>query len=225
MKLFYRIFLLPAALVNKLIQLAKDGGRDIHNRRRFPRSIVDPGCCISEDSALAGNVHILDNTLIVGSHIGEYSYIGKNCSLRNVRIGKFCSIANEVLLGLGSHPLEHFSTSTLFYRRRNTLGIQLIDQDLDFDEYKEIEIGNDVWIGTRAMILDGVKIGHGAVIAANAVVTKDVPPYAVVGGVPAKIIKYRFGEDRIKELLALEWWDWDIQTIKERMISGLNKHE
>lgn len=77
----------------------------------------------------------------------------------------------------------------------------------DLKEHNEVKIGNDVWIGTRAMILDGITIGDGAVIGAGAVVTKNVPPYAIVGGVPAKIIKYRFSQDKINELLASQWWN------------------
>lgn len=80
-----------------------------------------------------------------------------------------------------------------------------------------IEIGNDVWIGTSAVILSGVKIGHGAVVAAGSLVTKNIPPYAIVGGNPAKIIKYRFNEDKIKELLEMNWWDWSEEKIKNNI--------
>ena len=105
---------------------------------------------------------------------------------------------------------------------KNTLKIDLVDTDLDFDEYENIIVGNDVWIGARAIIMDGVKINNGAIVAANSVVTKDVPAYAIVGGVPAKILKYRFNEKKIETLLNTEWWDDDLQTIKSK-INNLNR--
>jgi acetyltransferase-like isoleucine patch superfamily enzyme len=105
----------------------------------------------------------------------------------------------------------------LFYRVSNTFNIKLVEKDYDFPEYQRIEIGNDVWIGARAVILDGVRIGSGAIIASNAVVTKDVPPYAIVGGVPAQIISYRFSPEEIAKLLKLQWWSWPLEEVKARM--------
>lgn len=214
-----KIFFIPLGLLKKLVELAKDGARDIYNCKRFPASIVDAGCRICEESSIADHTHILSNSIITRSEIGEYSYVGKSCTIQNTEIGKFCSFASGLFMGTGTHPIDLFSTSTLFYRVENTFGISVVKQDMDFEEYQKIEVGNDVWIGTRAMIMDGVKIGHGAIVAANAVVTKDVPPYAIVGGVPARIIKYRFGEDRIKELMDSEWWDWPLEEINEKMDS------
>ena len=213
-----RIWFLFPGLIKKLLEAATEGARDLHNKRRFKKSIIDEGCCIDGESTLAGETHILESCTISKSKISEYSYVGKNCLIQNAVIGKFCSIASDVLIGLGTHPLDQFSTSPVFYRKRNTFGIGLVDRDLEFDEYKDIEIGQDVWIGTRSIVLDGVKVGHGAVIAAHAVVTKDVPPYAIVGGVPAKVIKYRFEEARIRELLAMEWWNWELSEIKEKLL-------
>lgn len=100
----------------------------------------------------------------------------------------------------------------------NTFNLKVVDADLEFEEYAHIDIGNDVWIGARAIIMDGIKIGHGAVVAANAVVTKDIPPYAIVGGIPAKIIKYRFEPDKIERLIQSEWWKWDLEKIKNNVI-------
>jgi acetyltransferase-like isoleucine patch superfamily enzyme len=95
----------------------------------------------------------------------------------------------------------------LFYRKQNTFNIKVVDKDSSFQENKPIEIGNDVWIGARVIILDGVKIGTGAIIASGAIVTRDVPPYSVVGGVPAKIIKYRASENDIAFWQQSEWWN------------------
>jgi len=215
MQNFIRLLIIPLGLIKTIIDLTKKGSRDLHNKLRFKDTVVDSGCCINPNSKIEPFVHILENCLVNNSKISSYTYLGRNSIVQNATIGKFCSIANEVLIGLGNHPLEHFSTSTLFYRRNNTFKIQLVESDTDFNEYKPIIIGNDVWIGARATILDGVNIGHGAVVTANAVVTKDVPAYAIVGGVPAKIIKYRFTDVEIQNLLDSKWWDLSLKQIVE----------
>jgi acetyltransferase-like isoleucine patch superfamily enzyme len=207
---------MPIGLLIKAYEAALDGSRDIHNRLRFKGSKIDKSCKIDSASVIEQTCHILENVLIIKSVIGRFSYVGRNCIIQNANIGAFCSIANEVFIGLGAHPIEHFSSSPIFYRSKNTLGIKVIDEDLDFSEYKKINIGNDVWIGARATILDGVCIGDGAIIAANAVVTHDVPPYAIMGGVPASRIRDRFSREKIDRLLSLQWWLWPIAEIKER---------
>jgi chloramphenicol O-acetyltransferase type B len=212
-----RIFLLPFGFFKKALEIANEGARDIENKIRFKNNIIDKGCCIDDKSILHPNVHLLENSIINNSEINSYTYLGKNCLVQSASIGKFCSIANDVCIGLGKHPINNFSTATLFYRKINTLNINLIDKEPDFAEHENIFIGHDVWIGLGAIILDGVTIGHGAVIASNAVVSKDVPPYAIVGGVPAKIIKYRFEEKKIKYLLHSKWWNMDLVEIKENM--------
>lgn len=149
---------------------------------------------------------VYDNTLLYNVSVDDYSYIGGESHLNNVTIGKFCSIGPEVRIGLGRHPLQLKSTFPGFYTSSDYYGVK---QEYKNDEpaYERIIIGHDVWIGTRAMILDGVTVGTGAVIAAGAVVTKNVPPYAIVGGVPAKIISFRFSEVEIDSLLKSQWWD------------------
>jgi acetyltransferase-like isoleucine patch superfamily enzyme len=211
-----RILLLPLGLIVKCWSLAKEGARDIHNTIRFNRATIDAGCCINEESTIASNTHLFGGCIINNCKIESYTYIGKKCIIQNTTIGSFCSIANDVLIGLGKHPLENLSTSPLFYRVNNPLNIKLIDTNSSFEEYQPVKIGNDVWVGARAIILDGIAIGHGAVIAANSVVTKDVPPYAIVGGVPAKVIKYRFSNQKIKQLLESNWWQQPITSIKKQ---------
>lgn len=149
---------------------------------------------------------IYDNTTIVNSQVGDYTYIGGSNKIQYAIIGKFCSIGPEVRIGLGIHPTHLKSTYPGFYTNPEYYRVEKL-YNFDGEEYKPVEIGNDVWIGARATILDGVKIGDGAIIATGAVVTKEVPPYAIVGGVPAKVIKYRFSESRIKELLDEKWWN------------------
>lgn len=215
--LIRRCILLPAGLLVALSLLAAEGARNIRNWFRFPGTTVDRKCSIDPASSLAKNCHILDNCLILNSTIKRYSYVGRNSIIQNVTIGSFCSIANDVFIGLGAHPHEHFSTSPLFYRVKNTFKKQLVTENLSFNEYQAIVIGNDVWIGARATILDGVHISDGAVVAAGAVVTKDVPPYAIVAGVPAKIVRYRFSSKKIQNLLHLQWWCWPLSDIQNRM--------
>lgn len=149
---------------------------------------------------------IYNNSLLVHVKLNDFSYVGGNCKIQYANIGKFCSIGPEVRIGLGIHPLNLKSTYPGFYTNSEYYRVKKL-YNYDEAEYKRVIIGNDVWIGARATIMDGVNVGDGAVIAAGAVVTKNVPPYAIVGGVPAKIIKYRFDEDRIKELLEERWWD------------------
>jgi acetyltransferase-like isoleucine patch superfamily enzyme len=149
---------------------------------------------------------VYDHTFLLNTVVGDYTYIGGNNKIQNAVIGKFCSIGPEVRIGLGIHPLHLKSTYPGFYTNSEYYRVEK-QYDFTGEEYKQVEIGHDVWIGARATILDGVKIGDGAVVAAGAVVTKDVPSYAIVGGVPAKVIKYRFDENRVKELLVEQWWN------------------
>ena len=199
MNFVLRIILMPFGLLWKWIQAAKDGSRDILNKIRFGKA-VDAGVCVSAGSRIDRNARVLPGTTINGSSIGAFSYIGSGCFVQNAKIGRYCSIAPEVLIGPGKHPVDAQSTSPLFYRKRNVFGLSVIQEDSDFEEYTPVEIGNDVWIGVRAVVLDGVHVGDGVIIAAGAVVTKDVPPFTIVGGVPARPI----GERPVKNT---SWYD------------------
>lgn len=214
MNMLFRIILLPFGFVKKCFEFANQGARDLENNFRFRNAIIDKGCSFNKKTIIHPHVHILENCIINDSEVHSYSYLGKNCLIQNATIGKFCSIANDVSIGLGNHPLDYFSTSPLLYRKQNTFNINLVEYDLQFEEYLPVSIGNDVWIGSRSIILGGISIGNGSVIAANSVVTKDVAPYAVIGGVPAKLIKYRFSEKKIDDLNNGKWWDMDLIKIK-----------
>lgn len=139
--------------------------------------------------------------------IGDYSSIGPKSEVYDTVIGRFSVIAKECLLGVGIHPTCLLTTHSVFYKSSPWTIHPEWKRDINFNECATINIGNDVWIGTRAIIFEGVTIGDGAIVAAGAVVTKDVPPFAVVGGVPAKVIKYRYDDEMIKRLLEFKWWE------------------
>ena len=123
-------------------------------------------------------------------------------SKANLKIGNFCSISDDVTILLGGeHEINTISSYPFTLKNHHTKG--------------DVTIGNDVWIGQSTLILSGVTIGDGAIIGANSLVTKDVEPYAIVGGNPAKLIKYRFDDETIEKLLELKWWDWDIKKIMD----------
>lgn len=161
---------------------------------------------------------------VVGSKVGLGTYIASYSKLFKCKIGRFCSIGQKVQIVFGNHPTHDFvSTHPFFYSTETQIGTSFIDKT-KFNEFtflndnKDyfVEIGNDVWIGYNVLLMSGIHIGDGAIIAAGAVVTKDVPPYAIVGGVPAKVINYRFTEEEIEFLCDLKWWNKDIKWIIEK---------
>lgn len=141
-------------------------------------------------------------TRVYNSTIGEYTFIQRNCLIQRTKIGKFCSISEGCFIGLPEHRYDLLSTSPVFTKGKNYLNTSLCD--FDALELKETIIENDVWIGTHVLIKGGIHVGNGAIIGAGSVVTKDVPDYAIVGGNPARIIKYRFDKDKIDSLLKLK---------------------
>jgi len=148
--------------------------------------------------------------------MGKYSYLGSNSSINNVSIGNFCSIASYCAIGGDSHPINHVSTSPMFYKQKSSLKKEfkseiLIDQS-------QVIIENDVWIGEKCFIKGGVRIGNGAIVGAHSVVTKDVPDFSIVAGVPATILKYRFKEEIINDLNSIKWWDFTEEELKKYSI-------
>jgi phosphonate metabolism protein (transferase hexapeptide repeat family) len=154
-------------------------------------------------------------TTIEESELGDYSYLVNDCDVIYARIGKFCSIASHTRINPGNHPMHRASQAHFTYRA-STYFPGEADEEAFFDTRRAagVMIGHDVWIGHGAIMLPGRKIGNGAVIAAGAVVTKDVAPYAIVGGVPAKPLKRRFAPDIAARLEALAWWDWDHERLR-----------
>lgn len=187
-------------------------------------SYVDNNAEIGKDvyignSEIHGNVIIEENCRIHKCLIGGDVKIGRYTSLwgpniqvlainNSIEIGNFCSIARDVTIQEYFHDHQKLTT---FYIGRNVFGESINDEVVSKGN---IKIGHDVWIGTGVQIMSGVTIGNGVVIAANSTVTKDVPPYSIVAGTPAKVIKMRFPDDIIEKIESLKWWDWDLETIK-----------
>lgn len=176
-----------------------------------------------ENTKLNGGNFMDNHSALWGCELGYGSYIGHHTTLHNVKVGKYTCIGPNVTLVEGKHPVNKFvSMHPAFYSIHKQSGFTFVDHELFQEEsYTDAsnrwysEIGNDVWVGNGVKIVSGVKIGNGAVIATGAVVTKDVPPYAIVGGVPAKLIRHRFDEDTICFLEKSRWWDQSTDWLQE----------
>jgi len=170
-------------------------------------------------SQLEPNVKVYGGARVSKSSLGAYTYVAKNSLVFHTTIGRFCSIGPNCQLGLGKHPSRGFvSTHPAFYSTTRECGVTFADQDY-FERYEPITVGHDVWIGANVLVRDGVQIGTGAIVGAGAVVTKSVPPYAVVGGVPARVLRHRFDEPTIGRLLESRWWDRDPEWLRENFRS------
>jgi phosphonate metabolism protein (transferase hexapeptide repeat family) len=183
---------------------------------------------LSEKPTVHQTARIVQSTLgswtEVGPHcdleevsLGDYSYAIRDVTAIYTTIGNFCSIASHVRINPVQHPIHRVSQHHFTYRRKQ-FGFGSVDDEAFFDwrRSKSCTIGHDVWIGHAAIIQSGVSVGTGAVIGAGAVVTKDVAPYEVVAGVPAKPIKMRFPDEVIQKLLDIQWWNWSRREMEER---------
>lgn len=150
---------------------------------------------------------------IANCKVGAYTYVQSGSNISNADIGRFCSIGPRVIIAHGEHPSGFLSTHPLFFSEYSAWNNAIFVDRKIVDQHKQVSIGHDVWIGANCYIKDGVKIGTGSIIAAGAVVVKDVPPYAIMGGVPAKVIRFRFDDNTINDLLKTEWWACEMQDL------------
>ncbi|EOR28274.1 hexapeptide repeat-containing protein acetyltransferase [Clostridium sartagoforme AAU1] len=193
-------------------------------KNRLPNNVLlEKRAFYDKKTNFEGNNKIGRKSNVARSIVGYGTYLGENCILNNTKIGKYCSIASNVKLIMGSHPTEKFvSTHPCFYSVNKEGGFSYVNKSsysgLKF-VYDDIfiEIGNDVWIGEGVKILQGVKIGDGAVIGANSIVTRDIQPYSINVGTPARCIKYRFNQNHIDFLKEFKWWDKGERWIKENI--------
>ena len=178
-----------------------------------------PSIKLGERTVLACESPVsLDGDFAMRGTIGAFTYIRSGCRLSpgTAAIGRFCSIAPDVAVGDGDHPTDWFSTHPFQWGATTLVPKERAEELVrDIPTKRKVKIGHDVWIGARVTITRGVHIGHGAIIASGAVVTKDVPPYAIVGGTPAKIIRYRFPEELIARFLKIKWWNYDVVSIRD----------
>jgi acetyltransferase-like isoleucine patch superfamily enzyme len=174
-------------------------------------------------TSLEDNIKIYHDTKILSTLIGRGTYIGWNAILNNVKIGRFCSIAPFVEVVYGKHAINEFvSSHPAFYSPAKQAGFTFTPK-AKFEEVTyackksayRVVIGNDVWIGYGVKIMEGVTIGDGAIIGAGSIVTKDIEPYCIYVGVPAKKLKERFPPETIKSLLEVRWWDKDFEWLKQ----------
>ena len=199
--------------------LIKNGIRNLFKYRKNKDITIGKNVAIIR-SSFEGKNKIYDNTIFVRSQLGIGSYIGKNGVFGDTIIGRYCSIGNNVKIVSSTHPANEFvSTHPAFFSLLKQAGFTHSKEQI-FDEFRYINkkekiaafIGNDVWIGDDVMIMGGVKINDGAIIGAKALITKDVAPFSIVGGVPAKLIGKRFSDEEIEFLQHFKWWrkdeDW-----------------
>jgi acetyltransferase-like isoleucine patch superfamily enzyme len=190
-------------------------------RSPFDKKYISIGAQVSNrahidiNSTIEKNVALFDGAILINSSVGAFSYIQSDSTIINASIGKFCSIAGDVKIGMAEHPLNWVSTSPVFYDMSQPLPTALTDEKNHFGQQIQTSIGSDVWIGQGVIVKSGVSISVGSVIGAGSVVTKDVAPYSIVVGNPARPIRQRFGQEMCDALSTSKWWELDSEILRE----------
>lgn len=169
--------------------------------------------CILQESVVDKTAAICTGVRFYRGKIGKYSYIGNNSFVSDTDIGNFTSISTDCYIGGTSHPTDWVSTSPVFHKWENIMKKNFARHE--FEIFKRTTIGNDVWIGNRVMIKAGVKISDGAVVGMGSIVTKDIGPYEIWAGNPARLIRKRFDDETIDAFEKMKWWKWDDNTIEK----------
>lgn len=172
--------------------------------------------------SLGHGTKVCAGTQLVNVTVGKYSDIGYDCIIVNTDIGSFCSIGANVIIGGAAHTINWVSTSTVFNENKDHLPTKFSKHKFSLDS--STKLGNDIWIGNNVLIKANLTIGDGAIIGMGSVVTKDVGPFEIWAGNPAKLIRKRFDNERIEFLLKSEWWSWPDNKIK-RYASSFNDVE
>lgn len=180
---------------------------------KLQHTVIDPSVRMRE-TQIGAQCEVLAETYIEYSELGDFSYLGEHCCVADAQIGRFTAIANHVRIGAPNHPMDRASQHRFTYCPEYYDAQAERDNGFFADRRADrVIIGNDVWIGHGVIVLPGLKVGDGAVLAAGAVVTKEVPPYTIVGGVPAKVIRARFAADIAAQLQAIAWWNWPLEKL------------
>ncbi len=169
--------------------------------------------CILQEAVVDKTAAICSGVRFYRGKLGKYSYIGNNSFVSDTDIGSFTSISTDCYIGGTSHPTDWVSTSPVFHKWENIMKKNFARHE--FEIFKRTTIGNDVWIGNRVMIKAGVKIGDGAVVGMGSIVTKDIGPYEIWAGNPARLIRKRFDDETIDALEKMKWWEWDDNKIEK----------
>lgn len=178
-------------------------------RLRGRRVGCAPGARMDSEAEFAGNASLGAGASVFGCRVGRWTYFGEHSLAIHSDIGAFCSVAPHAVIGGGRHPTGgHVTTSPLFYSTIHNPWGDFPGSMRRDDELPRTRVGNDVWIGYSAVVLPGVTVGDGAIIGAGAVVTRDVEPYAIVAGVPARTLRSRFEPGDVQWLLGRKWWNW-----------------
>lgn len=198
------------------------------DRLRFPLRIfrerkkytkIEFSAFVDSSTTLEGVNYIGAGTSLNKCNVGHGSYFNNSCVVSNTNIGRYSCIGREVLCGLGSHPTQRAAIHRMFYAG-NFPGWADYRFESDYEETATTNIGNDVWIGARCIIRDGVSIGDGVIVGANSVVTRDIAPYTIVAGAPCRAIANRFNQDVIDRLLKIKWWNFPSKSVKSAARAG-----
>ncbi|WP_106745249.1 chloramphenicol acetyltransferase [Yoonia maritima] len=175
---------------------------------------VHPDCEIT-DTTFGRYTEVGRGTRLAHSHLGDYSYCDRFADIANAQIGKFANIASYVRIGATDHPMEKASLHHFHYRSADYFEDACQDDDwFALRRSRRTIIGHDTWIGHGAQVRPDVTLGHGCVVAGGAIVTKDVPPYMIVAGIPAVPLRARFTDDVAERMMALAWWDWPHDNLR-----------
>jgi acetyltransferase-like isoleucine patch superfamily enzyme len=187
-----------------------------------PTLTLSPGARVT-DCTFGLHCLVGPDSRLVSSRLGNCSYVSSRVELYRCKVGAFTSIGPRVKTVHGNHPTQWVSSHPAFYSPRKQCGRSFSTEErvpehrfLPEDPAFQVGLGSDVWIGADTVILEGVRIGHGAIVAAGAVVTKDVAPYAICGGVPARTLRNRFDDSTVERLLRIAWWDWPLSALESR---------